>query len=327
MAYNNKFKLNHKMPRTIPATSVLYNVADINTRKCIYDKTNSIFKYNVSDTHLSNIQSITMMTPYMYVDFNDIMLLCFRKGSIPITLLCQHVFIKGVDYRLHDKFNQKMLELEQIISTDEFKLQNFGTTNMTLTRESVNFFGYGTYVFKIPLNELNGVVIRNELHFKKDVLDKFTCPITGTVPLEPVLFDKHIYDRTAIITWLRKSYSSPLTRRSHDDCDKLLEITELSLGELEEFNSYKIQSDYDANDEIIIDEKVEKKHDCNYNISVFLERKDGISTMICTNEKQPEEYLINKMKIKIAFDITIQRNENKYFMVLTILGMLSDTDF
>jgi hypothetical protein len=315
------------MIRIIPASSFAYHVSDIDTRKCVYDKTSSIFKYDVSKTRISNIQSILMMTPYISVNFNDSMLICFRKGLIPITLLCQHVFIKGVDYILHDKFNQKMLELEQLISTDEFKLKNFGTTDMILKRNCVNVLGYGTYLFTIPLNKLNGDVIRTELHFKKEVLDRFTCPITSTIPLEPVLFDKHIYDRSAIITWLRKSYNSPLTRRSHDDSGKLLEITELSLEELEEFNSYKIHSEYTDNDEIIINEKVQKKHDCNYNISTFVEIKDGISTIICTNEKKPEEYLKNEMKIKIAFDIQIQRDKNTYFMVLTLIGMISDNDF
>jgi len=316
------------MIRIIPATSVCYQVSDINTHRCIYDNTSSILKYNVSNTHIPNIQSITMITPYIYVDFNDSMLLCFRKGLLPITLLCNHIFIKGVDYRLQDMFNQKMLELEKLISTDEFKLQNFGTTNMTLTRECVNRLGYGTYVFKIPLTKSNGVLIRNELHFKKEFPDKFICPILGTVPLEPVLFDKHIYDRSAILTWLHKSYTSPLTRRTHDDSGKQLEITELSLEELEEFNSYKKHySQYSDDDEIIINETVHKKHDSNYYISTFIEKKGGISTIISTSEKQPEEYLLNKMKIRIGFDITIQRNKNTYFMVLTLLGMINDTDF
>lgn len=170
---------------------------------------------------------------------------------------------------------------------------------MILKQHQLHPFGFGTYLFSIPVNELSGFVMKEEIHFRKDILEKFICPITGTIPYELVLFDNHIYNRESILKWLKISHSSPLTRRSHDENGKLLEIMELSLGELEEFKSYRKETDFEPDDEIIIKNKIMKKPDYDYKITFLFEEKDGISTRINTDDKKPEDYLQTKMKVKI----------------------------
>jgi hypothetical protein len=291
---------------------------DIDVSDLICDHLSGIFKYNQIGRP---IPDLIINTPFMPIDIYVIK--CVKEGYIPVELLCTKHFVKGINYIELDKFNQKMQEIEALISTDAFKQTYFGTSNMILKRNSLNVLGYGTYFFGIPFNEYNCNIIREEFHFKKDTLDRFMCPITGTVPIEPVLFDKHIYDRNAIIQWLGRSRTSPLTRRSHDDTGNLLEINELSLEELEEFNSYK-KSEYTPDDEIVTVEKRKLKQECNYGIGVFFEIKDKIMTRINTYDMQPEEYLQDKMKVKISFDMRIKRNKNEYHLLLLVRSIIND---
>ena len=305
----------------------LKNILDINTSKIIFEP-NNVCKYNVS-TILTDMREIIFVTPYLLID-NDYIVQCVYKGLIPITILSQDSSQgssnAGGDRLLLDGFVQRMKEIEEIISADNFKLKNFGTTNMVLKQHRLHPFGFGTYLFSIPVTESSGFVMKEEIHFRKDVLEKFLCPITGTIPNEPVLFDNHIYNRDSILKWLSISYNSPLTRRSHDENGKLLEIMELSFEKLEEFKSFIKETDFEPDDEIIIRNKIMKKPDCDYKITLLYEEENGIRTRINTDNKKPEDYLQTKMKIKIGFNISVDRVGNEYYINLIFRSLHINKD-
>ena len=49
----------------------------------------------------------------------------------------------------------------------------------------------------------------------EELVSALLCPITMTRPRDPVLLsDGHIYERTAIETWLERNHSSPMTREA-----------------------------------------------------------------------------------------------------------------
>lgn len=54
--------------------------------------------------------------------------------------------------------------------------------------------------------------------------DDFCCPISGDVFEDPIMYDGHVYERTCLEQWFKTSRSSPLTRRSHGDDGKMLEL-------------------------------------------------------------------------------------------------------
>ncbi len=299
----------------------LVNAQDLDVSNLTYDISTNSFKY---DQYNKPLPDLIINTPFMFIDIHVIK--CVKKGYIPVELLCTKDFINGVSYIELNKFNQKMQEIEELISTDAFKQRYFGMSNMTLKRRSLNVLGYGTYQFMIPFYEYNSEIIREQFYFNKKISDRFRCPITDTIPLEPVLFDKHIYERNAILQWLIRSHTSPLTRRSHDDSGKLLEMNELSLQDMEEFNSYK-KSEYNPEDEIITVEKLKLKQDCTYGIDVFFELKDKIKTQINTYDKQIEEYFQDKMKVIISFQILIKREKHEYYALLLIRAIINDTDY
>jgi hypothetical protein len=301
----------------------LVNILDINTSKIIFEP-NNVCKYNVS-TQLTDMCEILFVTPYLLID-NEYIVQCFYNGLIPIEILSHSQSITNENRILLDRFVQRMKEIEEIISTDIFKIKNFGTTNMVLKQHRLHPFGFGTYLFSIPLTESNGFVMKEEIHFRKDVLEKFICPITGTIPNEPVLFDNHIYNRDSILKWLSISYNSPLTRRSHDENGKLLEIMELSLEKLEEFKSYRKETDFEPDDEIIIKNTIMMKPDYYYKITLLYEEKNGIRTRINTDDKKPEDYLQTKMKIKIGFNISINRVGNEYYINLIFRSLHVNKD-
>jgi hypothetical protein len=301
----------------------LKNILDINTSKIIFEP-NNVCKYNVS-TQLTDMREILFVTPYLLID-NEYIVQCFYKGLIPIEILSHSQSITNENRILLDGFVQRMKEIEEIISADNFKLKNFGTTNMVLKQHRLHPFGFGTYLFSIPVTESSDFVMKEEIHFRKDVLEKFLCPITGTIPNEPVLFDNHIYNRDSILKWLSISYNSPLTRRSHDENGKLLEIMELSFEKLEEFKSYRKETDFELDDEIIIRNTILKKPDCDYKITLLYEEKNGIRTRINTDDKKPEDYLQTKMKIKIGFNISIDRVGNEYYINLIFRSLHVNKD-
>jgi len=48
-------------------------------------------------------------------------------------------------------------------------------------------------------------------------MEDFCCPITGDIIEDPIMYDGHIYEKSALEQWFKTSRSSPLTRRMYDD--------------------------------------------------------------------------------------------------------------
>lgn len=65
-----------------------------------------------------------------------------------------------------------------------------------------------------------------------DKFEKYLCPITGDVMVDPVIApDGYTYERSAITEWLKKSNESPMTRQRMDA--KNLVVNRLVKDEIE----------------------------------------------------------------------------------------------
>ena len=128
--------------------------------------------------------------------------------------------------------------------------------------------------------------------------DKFICPISNFIMLNPVIAgDNHIYDRKSIETWLNKNNTSPLTREKLD-INNLTYNKELC-NEIFDFILNIVKND-NENIELVnkLIFELENRKDELYNIDItdILKYKRNIMLYKINSEKHNEnEKIFNKL--------------------------------
>jgi hypothetical protein len=70
-------------------------------------------------------------------------------------------------------------------------------------------------------------------------VEDFCCPISGDIFENPIMFDGHVYEKSSLEQWFKTSRSSPLTRRTHGDDGKILELINPPTVFMSALNKYK----------------------------------------------------------------------------------------
>jgi len=291
-------------------------IIDLDVANIVYGQSQYL-SYNKSTTSKPDICLLSIQTPHIYLHNKNI-IDPFINSTIRLPLYHTDTY-SDIEYEQIEQFKEKIVQIEKIISTDDFKQLYFGTRKIKYS-SSVS----SSYIkVNIPCAYFE-YTIKDEVHYKKNIPDKFRCAITQNIPIKPVLFDKHVYEYDAINEWLEQNYTSPLTRRSHDEHGLLLKINELSVEELEEINSYKkTEVEFESDDEITIKEEtiIESKP----RIKMF-EKKNNIREEINIDNKQIEDFLQHKMKIRLICNISIHSVNNYYRLMLKVRAIEYNKD-